>query len=261
MLALPVTLNSAELTAWLGQWLWPMFRIAAAVWIMPLFGGQSISPKARWALVVTLTFLVAPTVGSIPKVEALSPAAIVITFQQIGIGLAFGFLLRLWLALFAMVGQIISMQMGLAMAVMNDPSNGPGVAVLGSWFSTIASLAFLAMDGHLVAFTVLLESFQTMPIGTGFADVIWHDLANMGSWLFAGSLLVALPSVISMLIVNMAFGVMNRAAPQLNIIALGFPMTMLFGMVTVLFTMTALPGMLVTLTTEVLQLMQTLAGG
>ncbi len=253
-----ISISTAELTALIGQWLWPMFRIAAAVWLMPLFGGQTIPSRARWGLVVMLTFVIAPSITDVPKVEAFSGAAVMLTMQQVMIGLALGFLVKLWLVAFSMGGQIIAMQMGMAMAVMNDPVNGAGTAVLGSWIQTIVSLLFLAMDGHLVVFTVLLKSFQTIPIGSFFESFIWSDLAALGTWLFASSLLVALPTVISMLIVNMAFGVMNRAAPQLNIIALGFPMTMMFGLLTVYFFLSSLSGIMLTLTTEMLHTMQLL---
>ncbi len=264
MLPLPFTLDIQELTALIGQWFWPMCRIAAAVWIMPMFGGSGIPPKARLSLILALTLLVSSDVTPVQNVaqgiDPISIQSIVITVQQVGIGLAFGFVLKLWLAVFTMSGQIMSMQMGLAMAVMNDPLNGPGTALLGKWIQTIAMLAFLAMDGHLVVFTVLLDSFHTLPVGTSFITEFWLDLAKLGSWLFASSLLVALPVVISMLLVNMSFGVMNRAAPQLNIIALGFPMTMMFGMATVFLVMTGLPGMLVNLTTETLGLLRLLVG-
>ncbi|MCL6270134.1 flagellar biosynthetic protein FliR [Sansalvadorimonas sp. 2012CJ34-2] len=261
MLPLPFTLNTADLTALVGQWFWPMTRIAAAVWAMPMFGGSGLPKKARLALVLSLTFLIFPNVGNIPVTEPFSVQSLLITLQQVGIGLAFGFILKLWLTVFTMGGQIMSMQMGLAMAVMNDPVNGAGTAVLGKWIQTLAMLAFLAMDGHLVVFAVLLDSFTTLPIGIGFPNDFWMDLVKLGSWLFASSLLVALPVVISMLLVNLAFGVMNRAAPQLNIIALGFPMTMMFGMATVYLAMTSLPGMLVNLTTEGLIYLRLLVGG
>lgn len=256
-----ISLDTEELTRLIGQWLWPMFRIAAAVWIMPLFGGQSIPARVRMGLVVMLTFVIAPSITDVPKVEALSGAAVVLTLQQVVIGLTLGFMVKLWLVVFSMGGQIISMQMGLSMALMNDPVNGSGTAVLGTWIQNTVSLMFLAMDGFLVVFTVLLRSFEALPIGAMFGDIIWSDLAKLGAWLYASSLLVALPAVISMLIVNMAFGVMNRAAPQLNIISLGFPMTMMFGLITVYFSMNTLPGIMFTITNEALQNMQLLLSG
>ena len=258
---LPLTLDSARITAWLGAWLWPLFRIASALWIMPIFGGSGMTARVRMALAVSLTLLIVPSLGAMPVVDPLSPAAVVVTVQQVTIGLAFGMVLKLWLAAFTMAGQIMSMQMGLAMAVMNDPVNGPGTAILGMFLQMIAILVFLAMDGHLVVFSVLLESFRTLPVGTGLLAPMWMDLVKLGSWLFASSLLVALPMVISMLVVNMAFGVMNRAAPQLNIIALGFPMTMIFGMVTVLLSMSGLPGILLNLTSESLGFLRMLVNG
>ena len=253
-------LSSAEITAWLGQYLWPMFRCAAALWYMPVIGGNGAPRHTRLALVVALTFLVAPNLPPMPVVDPLSPAAILITVQQIIIGLAMALIIQLLFNVFTLAGQIISMQMGLSMAVMNDPANGPGIAVLGKWLQTLAFLMFLSVDGHLVVIRVLAESFITMPVGGHPDPMDFKDLAQLGGWMFSGALLIALPAIFSMLLVNLCFGVMSRAAPQLNIFALGFPMTMLFGMFTLYLVMMNLPSVFTELTESALWLLRNYVG-
>ena len=253
-------LNSAEITAWLGQYLWPLFRCAAAFWFMPMFGGSGIPKHARLALVTSLAFLIAPTIPAINPVDPLSPQAILITLEQIAIGLAFSLILQLLFNVFTLAGQITSMQMGLSMAVMNDPANGTSLAVLGKWLQIMAFLLFLSMDGHLVIIRVLADSFITMPIGGHPDPRDFTDLALLGGWMFSGALLIALPAIFSMLLVNLCFGVMSRAAPQLNIFALGFPMTMLFGMFTLYLIMMNLPSVFTELTESALWLLRNYVG-
>ena len=253
-------LSSAEITAWLGQYLWPMFRCAAALWFMPMIGGNSVPRHARLALVVALTFLVAPGLPPIAPIDPLSPIAIIITVQQVIIGLAMALIMQLLFNVFTLAGQITSMQMGLSMAVMNDPASGSGVAVLGKWLQTLAFLMFLSVDGHLVVIRVLAESFITMPVGSFSDPTDFLDLAKLGGWLFTGALLIALPAIFSMLLVNLCFGVMSRAAPQLNIFALGFPMTMLFGMFTLYLVMMNLPSVFTELTESALWLLRNYIG-
>ena len=122
------------------------------------------------------------------------------------------------------------MQMGLGFASMVDPSNGIFVAIISQFYLTLTTLVFLSMNGHLVAIEILVESFYVMPVSTQWQLGGFFDVATAGSWMFASALFVALPAVAAILVVNFAFGVMTRAAPQMNIISIGFPFTMMIGL-------------------------------
>ena len=255
-------LTSATITGAIGELLWPVSRIGAALWLMPLFGNGNLPRHIRLALVVALAWLATDIIADSPAVEPFSAPGLIITINQILIGFAFGFILQLWLAIFSFAGQFMSMQMGLAMAVMNDPSSGASTPIMGKWLQTFALLVFLSLNGHLIAIEILLESFRTLPLNDGTLAVFQlKELALQGAWLFSAGFIMALPVVISMLLVNLAFGVMNRASPQFNIIALGFPMTLLFGMVTLYLTFSALPDLIINFTDHALMLMQSLSYG
>ncbi|MDX5299564.1 MAG: flagellar biosynthetic protein FliR, partial [Gammaproteobacteria bacterium] len=130
-------------------------------------------------------------------------------------------------------------QMGLGFASMVDPANGVNVPVLSQIYTITITLLFLAMNGHLVAFEVFAESFRALPIGEGLLGAglvdqdLWWLLAHRITWLFVAAMMLALPAMTAVLIVNIAFGVMTKAAPQMNIFSLGFPIGLLFGLLAV----------------------------
>ena len=250
--------TSAELTGFFGQFLWPLFRCGAALWLMPVFGGQGVPRHVRLALAVALAYLISGQIAPIEPVDPFSAKAIAYTFEQLIIGLTFGLIMKLLFSIFTLAGRIMSMQMGLAMAEMNDPTVG-SVPLLGKWLETLTTLIFLSVNGHLVVIKVLAESFHTMPIGSGIHTTDFLDLVMLGSWLFSGALLVSIPSVFSLFLVNLCFGVMSRAASQLNVFALGFPMAMMFGMFTLTMVLISLPDVFMSLTEEALGILNNYA--
>jgi flagellar biosynthetic protein FliR len=127
-------------------------------------------------------------------------------------------------------GQIIAVQMGMAFASMVDPANGVNVAVVSQFMTMLVSILFLLMNGHLVVFEVLTESFTTLPVGSGLLVNHFWELAGRLGWVLGAGLLLVLPMIAALLVINVAFGVMTRAAPQLNIFSIGFPLTLVLGM-------------------------------
>ena len=88
----------------------------------------------------------------------------------------------------------------------------------------------LVMLITLVVLEVLAESFVTLPVGEGLLLDHYWSIAGKLSWVVAAGLLISLPIVTALLVVNLAFGVMTRAAPQLNIFSIGFPLTLVLGL-------------------------------
>lgn len=235
-----LTLTSTEITAWVGAYLWPLFRIGAALGSVPVIGTMMVPVRIRLALAIALTIVIAPLAPRGPVIDPLSLAGVLVTFQQIVIGVAMGLALHFVFNAFVFAGEIIAMQMGLGFASMVDPQNGVSVPVVSQFYVILVTLVFLALDGHLALIELLADSFHTIPIGpAGLALPPMWDLVLRAGQVFAGALAVALPAVAALLVVNIAFGVMTRAAPQLNVFALGFPLTLLLGFVLILFTLPA----------------------
>ncbi len=231
-----------ELMRWVGSVMWPFVRIGAMLMAAPVLGARSVPVRVRLVLGLAIAVVVAPLLPAVPAVDPLSPAGLMIGVRQVLLGVAMGFIWHMVFAVLVLAGQTIAMTMGLGFASAVDPQNGVQVPVLSQYFLITATLVFLALDGHLMLIDVLVQSFRLMPVGgtESLLEMPWK-IVLWGSHMFASALLIALPATIAILMVNLAFGVMTRAAPQLNIFAVGFPVTLLAGFVLLLF---SLPGLL-----------------
>ncbi len=233
-----ITIHSAQLIELLAAYLWPFVRIAALITVAPIWGTRVIPMRVRIGLALALTVVVVPLLDSTDYPEPFSAHGVLITAQQVLVGLMMGFMVRLVFSALETGGQLIGMTMGLGFAQMNDPANGVTVPVVSQFYTLLATLIFLALNGHLLLVDVLVESFRILPVDHLLgSDGLW-SLVLWGGWVFKGAVLIALPVVTALLLVNLSFGVMMRAAPQLNVFAIGFPITLLLGFA---FMLAALP--------------------
>lgn len=235
-------LTGADLTSLLGRLWWPFLRIGALLWTMPMFGDRLTAVRVRILLALALAGVMAPMLPPMPAVDPFSLAAVVMAAEQILLGFLLGFMLQILFTLMSLLGQILSLQMGLAMGIMNDPANGQAVPLMGQLLIILGAFLFFVFDGHLVAIDILVESFFTWPPGQSIYALDLNRVVSLFGWMFGGALLLAMPAVIAMLVVNITFGVMNRSAPSLNIIALGFPLSMMMGLLSLILTVAGVPG-------------------
>ncbi len=225
-----MVISSSEITAFVGTLLWPLFRVAGLLMTAPVFSARTVPVKIRLGLSVAITIMILPIIPPVPNVDIFSPSAFLLLGQQLLIGVLMGFTLQLVLAAIITGGQVVAMQMGLGFAAMVDPQNGTQTPVVSQFYVIMVVLIYLALNGHLVLFEVLFDSFNTMPISS--AGLMPEDFKAVVHWagiLFSGAVGIAIPAIASLLIVNFAFGIMTRAAPQMNIFVIGFPLTMILG--------------------------------
>ncbi len=227
-----ISITTAELNILLASFLWPLSRILALIATAPILGNPSVPIRVKLGLAVMLTILVMPLVEkSLPPVDPASGAGMIILLQQALIGVAIGFVMRVVFVAVEMAGELIGLQMGLGFAIFFDPQNSGQIDIVGRFLGVIASLAFLAMDGHLMMIALISQSFSSLPVGTdGVTDATFTTLANWGSEIFKAGLQLSLPVLTALLITNLALGVLTRVAPQLNIFAVGFPLTLSIGL-------------------------------
>lgn len=233
--------TSADITTWIATLFWPFTRVGAMLAIAPIFGARMVPVRVRLVIALFLTWTVIPLLPQVPALDPLSAGGVLVTLQQLVIGLAIGFSLQLIFATLIIAGQTIAMGMGLGFAQMVDPQNGVHVPVIGQYYVVIATLLFLAMNGHLALIRILVDSFHTLPVGV--EALTREDLRAIAYWgtrMFADAIMVALPAVASILLVNLAFGVVSRSAPQLNIFGVGFPVTLTLGFVVLIFAVSSL---------------------
>ncbi len=226
----------------------------------PVYGTRSVPTKVKVMTSLAITSVLVPILP-VPEVDVFTPLAILIIAQQILIGLIIGFAVQLVFSAVITGGQIVAMQMGLGFSLMVDPQNGQQSPVLSQFYIIFVMLVYLAINGHLVLLEVLAESFKTMPISAqGLVADDFMQIVKWGGNIFAGGMAIALPAIASLLVVNLAFGVMTRSAPQLNIFAIGFPITMLLGFSLVMVTLPNISPKSISLFSEVYHLIQNILG-
>ncbi len=209
-------------------------RISAMFIAVPLFSIQAVPARVRLILSVVITLVVMPLLPPLPAVEMFSAPGLMVAISQIMIGLTTGFILQLVFATVVFAGQAIALSMGLGFSTMVDPQNGQQVPVISQIYTITATLIFISLDGHLLLIQMLLDSFKSLPIGMeGIAKAGIWDIIEWSGRVFAGGLLLAMPIVAALLLVNIIFGVAARAAPQLQIFSVGFPVTLMLGLLLV----------------------------
>jgi flagellar biosynthetic protein FliR len=228
-----LTLTSLEINAWIAGLLWPLTRILGMLASAPLFGHASVPNQVKLILGVLLALIIAPTVPAIPAVDPTSYAGLLILLQELLVGLAMGFAMRLVFAAIEYAGELASSTMGFSFASFFDPTTQGRSAAISQFLSMVATMAFLAVNAHLVLLAALAESFVSLPISsTPLSSTAPLELARLGSRIFSAGLQISLPILAALLITNVALGILTRAAPQLNIFGIGFPITLGVGMLT-----------------------------
>ncbi len=201
---------------------------------VPLISIRSVPARVRLILSVVITLVVAPLIPPLPTVEMFSYTGFMMAIAQVMIGLTTGFILQLAFAAVVFSGQSIALGMGLGFSTMVDPQSGQQVPVLSQLYTVATTLIFISLDGHLLLIQMLVDSFKTLPIGIEGIDKagIW-SIIEWSSQMFVGGFLLAMPVITSLLLVNVIFGVASRAAPQLQIFSVGFPVTLMLGLLLV----------------------------
>jgi len=233
-----ISFTTTQLYAWIGGLLWPLTRILGLVAVAPVFGNTAVPILVKTTLGVLLAAIIGPTLPPVPVVDPTSWAGILIVAQELLIGVAMGFAMRLVFAAIEFAGEVASSTMGFSFASFFDPSSAGRSSAISQFLALVATMAFLAMNAHLVLIEALAESFFTLPIsGTPISLSAPLEMVRWGSRVFSAGLQIAMPIVAAMLITNIALAILTRAAPQLNLFGIGFPITLGAGFLVISLTL------------------------
>lgn len=227
-----------DLMLLLERFLLPFIRLGALFIAAPFFGAVTVPTRVRIVLALAVTVILLPLLGDTVAVELFSAEGLLLILQQVAVGLGMGLVLQFVVAAIVMGGHAIATAMGLGFASSVDPQNGTQVTILGQFYLILATLFFLAIDGHLRLLELLALSFDVFPVTSFVLDAsLFREIVLYSAQMFVTGTLLALPVMIGVLLINIGFGVMTRAAPQLNLFSIGFPMSMLGGFVLMLLGM------------------------
>lgn len=225
-----LTITQAQIDTWLALFWWPYLRLLGLMLTDPFYSSRSIPARVRIGLSIFLVLLIAPNLQPLPAVPLSSASGFLIVARELAIGLAMGFVVRIMFSCMEMAGHLAGLQMGLGFATFYDPQHSTNVPIIAQFFSVFTLLVYLSFNGHLIMLQALFDSYAQLPIQTGLPGAQgFRMVAEFGSIIFRAGVMISLPVLGALLITNLAIGVMTRAAPQLNVFAVGFPITLGIG--------------------------------
>ncbi|MBU3696421.1 flagellar biosynthetic protein FliR [Dechloromonas sp.] len=238
-----LSLTAAQLDAWIAAFAYPLSRILAFVSTAPLWGTAGMPRRLRLILGLALALALMPALPPMPAVNPATWQGVALIAQQMLIGIGMGLAARIVFSAVNIAGEYIGLQMGLGFATAYDPMSSSQTPVITEFLGLINMLLFLSVNGHLMFIATLAQSFHVLPVG---GDILgtgsWLNLVELGGKMFATGLLLALPVIVALMIANLALAVLTRAAPQLNIFAVGFPLTLGGGFIALAISMNYLAG-------------------
>lgn len=233
-----ISLSEAQIVEWLSPILWPFLRVLAVFTAAPVFSSRSFPLRAKIGLAFLIAYAAQASLPNQPTISMDGPQALGAVIQQVGIGLALGFTVRMVFAAFELAGQVVGFQMGLGFAAFFDPSTSAQSSAMGRFYANMASLLFVALNGHLMVMMAVVQSFVTFPVDQNFLQALnAMRLYDLGADLISSAFWIALPVVAMLMFANLALGIVSRVAPQMNIYAIGFPVTLAVGMIGVAATL------------------------
>jgi len=236
-----ISFSEAQITAWLTPLLWPFLRTLALLSALPVFNRRSTPMRVRVALSALIVLCAQPSLPEMPVVPLDSAAAFMLVVQQVLIGVTLGFAVRIVFAAVEFAGEVIGLQMGMNFAGFFDPVTASQSTAASSFFATMVAWVFIVINGHLLVVVALTDSFVSFPVGPEpFAFLAKAQPHRWGAEIFTTGLWIAMPIIALMLFVNLVLGMIARVASQLNIFAIGFPITMGVGLIGLLLTLPAM---------------------
>jgi len=211
---------------------WPFLRVLAVFTAAPIFSSRAFPLRLRIGLSLFIAYAAQASLQNQAVISITSPEAVGVVVEQVGIGLAIGFTVRVVFAAFELAGEVVGFQMGLNFASFFDPSLNTQSSAVARFFGQMASLLFVVMNGHLLVLLAVIKSFDAFPVDQNFLEALKQmRIYDLGADLFASGLWIALPMIGMLMFVNLALGIVSRVAPQMNIYAIGFPITLAVGLI------------------------------
>ncbi len=233
-----LTFTEAQVLAWVTPLLWPFLRVLALFGALPVFAQAAVPARIRVALAALIAFCAQGSLPPMPLIALDSAQALMAVLQQMLIGVSLGFAVRIVFTAIEMAGELVGLQMGLNFAGFFDPMAGADATATSRFFGIAISWLFIAINGHLLVIGAVIQSFTMFPVGVEpFAFLRNAQPQAWGAEIFRLGLWIALPMIGMLLFVNLVLGVISRVAQQMNVFAIGFPITLSVGLVGMLMTL------------------------
>lgn len=230
--------SEEQIMAWLSPIIWPFLRVLAMFTVAPIFSQKAITTRARIGFAFFIAFCAQATLIDQPTIAINDPRALGAVVQQVAVGLSIGFAARLIITALEIAGEMVGLQMGLNFASFFDPASNAQLSAVSRFLVQVFTLFFIVTNGHLLIIMAVIKSFEAFPVDGYFLESLNQmRIFDTGALIFSSALWIALPMMVLLLFVNFTMGIISRIAPQLNIFAIGFPITLTIGMLGLLATL------------------------
>ncbi|GIX06691.1 MAG: flagellar biosynthetic protein FliR [Candidatus Poribacteria bacterium] len=226
-----------------------LFRLTGLLLTAPFYGVMNIPSRAKVGLALLLSVLVFPLLPS-PRLLVPENAVVyaVLIFRELLVGMVIGFAAQAVFAGVQLAGQMISYQMGLALATAFDPTSGIQNTVLALLYQWMALMVFLAVDGHHFLLRGIVESYQLIGLGTAaFTGGTLQLLLAMLGELFRIAIQVSAPATVVLFFTNTLLAILGRAIPQMHVFLVGLPLTLGLGILALMLSTDSVVGLMPTL--------------
>lgn len=220
-----------------------LVRMSAFVMAAPFFGYRSIPNRVKAAISVWLSIVVIYTVPAVPlDYEGVLGFSVLILKEMI-IGIVLGLMCNLCFYIVSFAGQIMDMEMGLSMANMYDPTTNIQVTVTGNIYNYFLMLMLVVTNMHYYIIRAITDSFSYFNIGEAIirTDVLKNIMVDFMASYFLIAVRIVLPVFCCMLLINVILGVLTKAAPQMNMFAVGIQIKVIVGIVLLIILVQTLP--------------------
>ncbi len=207
-----------------------LLRLSVILFMLPIFTYGQIPNNLKVGLILSLTLMIYPLVSQDMKPIPLSPLPLSsVVVGEVVFGILFSLSMLLIMTAFQFAGELIGFETGLGFAQVADPS-GRQETVLGVWTQLLAIMVFFSLNGHLVVLRLIIESFKTVPVGSFELDAaIFGKMLHLSGLLFVLAVKLAAPFMAVLILVQVGLGLLSKFAPQINILATSFPITITIG--------------------------------
>lgn len=206
-----------------------LLRMSIFVTLLPMLSSRNFPAQFKVGFVLALAFILTPVVD-----VDVAPAALpALVLREVVLGVALGLVARSVFLIVEMAGQVMSIVMGLSLATVFNPELGQSTEV-SRMYGIIAVLIFLGTDAHHDMIYVLARSYEWLPTGQVSFVAVAREMVSLGSSMLSAAVKLSAPVVVVMLVSNLVFGFLYKAAPQMNVFFVGYPVFIFVGFLTIL---------------------------
>lgn len=223
-------LNGFTLEQFLATFVFVQTRVLCLFLAAPFFSAKTLPMRIKVVTSLLITFLITPALLMTDLPNPISIEGVLLLVQQMIIGIVIGLIFQCIFQISIVAGQIIAMQSGLGFASFIDPGNQDSLPIISEFYLTTTLLMFLITNGHIYLISMIANSFDLIPIGAPIQNTAsFLDIVTYFGDIFSGALSIAIPAIVALLTMNITMAIMTKAAPQLNLFTIGFPMMLIIG--------------------------------